>query len=800
MQKYKFNILEISAVLLMIMAGFGFYNASADQFLYPDFSLIGKNYLFLFLIFLIIRILVEYFCKLRITLILVALSFIITGELLSLFAIVLFYISSVAFGHILSRILFKEKFGILSDFLVGAAGYGLLMLLSAHFPINIKLLYLLVLLLPIIICREYIKSKTSYFFGIFLKKDSLKSENFLDSCIITLIFLYTSAGLLPETSSDGLATHLYIPAYINKNLFWNFDPLLYSWTFIPSIPDMLYTILYVIGGEIASKFINIIFTCITCTLIFRFIKEKSSSIFAKLGIILYLTTPIIFQEAATLQIESVWIAYLLLMTVLSFQEINSKTVLLASYLIMVAWLCKYFTPFYAIPYFYIIFRYLLNKNVKKSEFFFIRTIFILLSVPVIYHSYVFYQTGNPVFPFANKIFQSALYPVNNFNNTLYNNLNFNILYDLIFNPAKYSEGTIGNIGVYWLLFFPISIIWAILSKNKDLLKLIIFIVVPVLLIFTIQSYTRYITPVAPLLICLISITLASNFRKISFIFFSFVFSIILNLLFITSSLWDLRTLPLVELYTNKIYDLNLKTFNYRKIVSVINYLNVNDKNVAFLDGPLAGNLKTKAYFMGWYNYNFNDSLINSKSSFELIKLFEKNNIQFLVNDGEYGDSNTKIQLIESFLIPIAKFGNISLYEINFDKFIESTFKLSFPSYPDKWINFKPENYSDGAYLLHNKEPLVNISNVDNFSSLPVKVAYKCKVATGALRIQLGFHDVNNENFQNIFQVFQCSENYKNVVVNFQVPTNARKVFIQIVAHDQNPILIKDIFIPSNIGN
>ena len=72
---------------------------------------------------------------------------------------------------------------------------------------------------------------------------------------------------MPETGHDALATHLFIPAFISYKHEWGFNPELYVWSVTPMLGDWIYSISYMLGGEVASKLVTFMFICILAYLI-----------------------------------------------------------------------------------------------------------------------------------------------------------------------------------------------------------------------------------------------------------------------------------------------------------------------------------------------------------------------------------------------------------------------------------------------------------------------------------------------------------------------------------------------------
>ncbi len=77
-------------------------------------------------------------------------------------------------------------------------------------------------------------------------------------CAAFLFVLTTHwfAMLKPEASADGLSMHLAVPANIAANHVMTFDPGRTLWAVMPMGADFIYSIVYVLGGEMAARLLN----------------------------------------------------------------------------------------------------------------------------------------------------------------------------------------------------------------------------------------------------------------------------------------------------------------------------------------------------------------------------------------------------------------------------------------------------------------------------------------------------------------------------------------------------------------
>ena len=99
-------------------------------------------------------------------------------------------------------------------------------------------------------------------------------------CIIIL-------SLVPPVSKDALTHHLAVPKlYLKHGGIYEIPDILFS--YYPMNLDLLYLIPLYFGNDIIPKFIHFSFALFTAGLVFFYLKRRINSLFAILGILLFL--------------------------------------------------------------------------------------------------------------------------------------------------------------------------------------------------------------------------------------------------------------------------------------------------------------------------------------------------------------------------------------------------------------------------------------------------------------------------------------------------------------------------------
>ena len=110
---------------------------------------------------------------------------------------------------------------------------------------------------------------------------------------------------MPETSADGLAMHLAIPANIALNHRLTYEPVRFVWAVMPMGADFSYAIVYLLAGEYAVHLLNYVFLLLIVALLYFAIRRWVTRTAAFLILALFASTPMVQLVTASLFIENV---------------------------------------------------------------------------------------------------------------------------------------------------------------------------------------------------------------------------------------------------------------------------------------------------------------------------------------------------------------------------------------------------------------------------------------------------------------------------------------------------------------
>ena len=107
---------------------------------------------------------------------------------------------------------------------------------------------------------------------------------------------------VPPVSRDALIHHLAIPKlYLKHGGIYEIPSA--SWSYYPMNLDLLYMIPLYFGNDIIPKYIHFVFALLTALLIFRYLKERLDVIYALLGVVVFLSLPIIVKLSISAYVD-----------------------------------------------------------------------------------------------------------------------------------------------------------------------------------------------------------------------------------------------------------------------------------------------------------------------------------------------------------------------------------------------------------------------------------------------------------------------------------------------------------------
>lgn len=738
---------------------------------------------------------------------------VITGNIGPFITVIFFFVASYMYGRLSCKALKLEI--NYNDWtwciLIGAGLIGTIIGILAHFPVNYKSVYLIVLMLPVIFewkSLHEILDKVKYLIA--ARYNDERQNSYLDMLITVFGSVYFTVALMPELSHDALASHLFIPSYVSQVNQWGFDVNTYVWAVMPLLADWIFTISYMLGGETASRIINIGFLFILCKLIYNFVVFLGGNkTGAKWTILLFLSMPLTFTESSSLYVEVIWASFIIsgvlaIFKLSMFDLDQRKHILFAGILFGFAFSTKVITATIIPPLLFVLLLSYKKWFFKETHIsLFIGLLFFCL-VGMVPYVTAWVIAQNPVFPFFNSVFKSPYYFAESFNNPRFNSgLTIDFLYQMIFNSGKYLESQSGVTGLHWITIFLPSIVYVVFTKNARALTLVFVSILTVVIVFKFQSYLRYIFPSFILLTVVIGIFVSRLYDKhtnwIKVFLPIAVLTLMFNILFLSAGA-EYRDFPIKSILTDKTrLDYLENRLPIRNSVQVVNQLNIKKSPVAVFSHPLVAGLSSDAYYPSWYNHKFNALVRSANTERAMADMLRSQNIEYVILDNLWGDKNQRQSIIDA-TEEVLQFGNgkISVRKLRKEYVKHYQLKTELLQNP-KFLNRDGWSLSSKVTVLPTNEISVTASKVAS-QVVPVipgnhyikAIVAKCGEASGQGRLQINWLDKKSEFISVDINVFDCNKDYKEHLMSVQAPKNATMAVIYAAAHTELPIVIKEI--------
>lgn len=518
-------------------------------------------------------------------------------------AALFFAFSCLVLGSAIHRYAGSVEDALLAP-LLGLSVYVFVVSLIAHFPVNYPAVYLALLILPLIACRQTTAACFRRCLSLFRPvKIGSGSEHAMVGVGVMILAAHWLTVLKPEVSTDGLAVHLAIPATVANLHYWPFDAGRVIWAVMPMGGDWCYTIAYLTGGEYAARLVNFFLLVAIAGLLLSACRRYLTPVPALLALSLFLGSPLVQLVTGSLFVENVWAALLFgaVIALWRYKENHNRSCLyLGAALAGTAVATKLGALALALPLGVTAAVELYRQRRLRTSGAVI-ALFLGVAAPPYLTAYL--KTGNPVFPFLNSIFHSPYID----SATSFTDVRFQVplalttLYDMTFRSSNYLESQNGAFGFHYFLLLPLSLI-----LFRRTWPYVACISLPVSIAFCIlilagQPNLRYVYPALPLF----TLAIAAMLRELrenrialyrAVIAASFVV-LFLNLYFLPSAGWHHKGFYLfgareVEEYLDR-------SAPSRRLIEYIN-LKRPDGPVAFFETSQTAGLKTAALTNSWH--------------------------------------------------------------------------------------------------------------------------------------------------------------------------------------------------------
>ena len=236
----------------------------------------------------------------------------------------------------------------------------------------------------------------------------------LVSGLLAIILSVLIMAAVPPVSRDALTHHLAVPKmWIEHGGIYEIPDWTFSYS--PMNLDLLYVVPLLVGNDIAPKYIHYLFALGTAGLIYAYLRKRTSQLYALLGALLFLSTPVIVKLSISAYVDLGLIFFSWAAIYFIFRWL--RTAFNKKYLIIAALFCGLGlgTKYNGLLVFFLLTLFVplvLTRTIKQyqsvriSQAFLPTALFVFVALSVFSPWMVknYKWTGNPVYPLFHKVF------------------------------------------------------------------------------------------------------------------------------------------------------------------------------------------------------------------------------------------------------------------------------------------------------------------------------------------------------------------------------------------------------------
>src|ERR1017187_2450136 len=561
----------------------------------------------------------------------------------ALLAVAFFLVSSCALGsRLLGRKHGDDRQSQLFSTLLGMAVWILLMYLLARLPVNYATAWAALLAIPILLDLRGAWRRLTRWVDL-LRTAELRCPGERAAFAILVFFLLAHwfVALMPETSADGLAMHLAIPANIAANHALTYQPSRFLWAVMPMGADLTYTITYLLGGEYAARLIDFTMLLAIEALLYYAMRRWLTRGAAFLLMALFATTPLVQLVTGSLFVENLMTAMILglMAAIWRFGDTGKKRFLYVAAVLGGTALSTKFgsIPFVALALPFAAWEVASHRKSLGPKPAVVCGLAAALLLAVALPPYViaYSKTGNPLFPFLYDKIPSPLLPrdAGLTDARFLRPLTWNTPYDLTFHSSKTYEGRHGSFGFQYLLLAPLGLVAILFLRRRAAVSAAVVALGAALLIMRSQPNARYLYTALPLLTVAFFALLgwAAGHRRLYYGLIGFVTAcIVMNTYFLPSSSYYHRDFCLRLPFSRAERDrFRAEAAPVREVIAYYNHSHPNSTVLMASESAIAG-LNGTIYENHWQQYDTLMSIRHTLNVPDMVRLMQSWGVQYFI--------------------------------------------------------------------------------------------------------------------------------------------------------------------------
>ena len=564
---------------------------------------------------------------------------------LALLAVVFYLVSSGALGaRLLGRKHGDAPESQLFATLLGAAVWIFLMTLVARLPVNYPAVWTGLLAIPVLLDWRGTWRRLERWWQLLCAAELRGyAERAAYAVLVFVLLAHWFVALMPETSADGLAMHLAVPANIAANHAMTFQPDRFVWAVMPMGADFSYAIVYLMGGEYAAHLLDYALLLLLVAVLYYAMRRWVCRAAAFWLLALFASTPMVQLVTGSLFVENMLAAMVvgMMAALWRFGDSGERRFLyLAAALGGTAMSTKFGALAFvalAVPFLGIeVARHWKSLGPRPFAVCGLAAV-LLLGAAAPPYAIAYIKTGNPLFPFLYDKIPSPLIPPNAglVDERFKRPLTWNTPYDLTFRTNLTYEGQNGSFGFQYLVLAPLGLAAMLLARRRrGAGSAVIVALGAAAIIMRTQPNARYVYTAMPLLSVAFAALLgwASGTRWLYRGLLAFVVACIgMNVRFMSSASYYHRDFCLRLPFSQAERD------RYRAEVApireVIAYFNSkHTKSAVMLAGESAiAGLNGDVYENHWHQINNFWKIRDMKTVPDMVRLMQSWNVEYFIS-------------------------------------------------------------------------------------------------------------------------------------------------------------------------
>jgi hypothetical protein len=681
---------------------------------------------------------------------------------------------------------------------IGFAVIGVLVSACAHFPICSPLFFFAFFSVQALVAIYWLTRKGQSPFPINFSLKPIRrsfSENILTAFVVLGITLVVVVTMLPDLGHDALAMHLNIPARMMTDGYWKFDVKQYVWAVMPFGADWLYVPPYFLAGEQGARLLNSSFLLAVGLASYRLLSIRIGAVLALAAPALLFTWPLSLLEVGTAFIEAplAFFFMICLVELAASERTKGQWIALgiaAGYACFIKLLGFLILPFLLIG---ALIRSRSGKFEAPTRTLLVFGVLVFLIFCLSPYLVAFVKTGNPVFPFFNKIFQSPYFHTDNsFTNILYvRKIGFQTLWDMSISSTSFGEFSApGAIGITLIVLLPLSLLAAAGNRHWGIFACSCAAIAYVMLCFYNQAYLRYAFPVLPWL-------LITGVWAMSRLAWPKISTTILVMIFCSISLarfpvayWPFQQFELQLLWSKAA---NSEFFIRSQPQAIAGDIisareDLSGSKIAILGvGPTYNHFPSGTVADSWHSTEFTSKSMGAKNLQSVLAQSSIGIIVFPIGRGYKYESEAIALSRELFTIRDIRVGAVIPEKI----FTHELLKNPDLTLTDVGWNIDDAMRVSGGVRASVDKPITQLVNVESIDSMMLTTQVSCPQGQ-SFRTQVNWGDRQHKLISTDIKVHACSPEGVKVERGITKPDGAVEAVVYGGSHDSRPVTVNRI--------